>query len=101
MKNHITIDDAIATLNSALELDRGAISELVAQRVKCNLALADHPTVQVQSTQDDSHALVGVLGLINGLFGVADDGSGPIAASIDGKGVISEFVRFRNQACES
>lgn len=75
-KSSVTVDDAIALLNEAVALDRPAMAALLANRVPCNDALADHPTIQVQAQHGGYH--VGLLGIINGLFGVDDEGKGPI-----------------------
>jgi len=65
----ITVDEAIAVLNRALEHDREAVSAVLLNRVPCNEALADDPTVQVSITDGGSSTL-SALGLLNGLFGV-------------------------------
>ena len=70
-----TVDDLIAFLNQALETDPAAISTLFRRRVACNLAMADHPTIQVHSD-----FTVGPLGLLNGLFGIREDGYGHLTA---------------------
>lgn len=75
-KLSITVDEAIALLNEAVALDRPAMAALLANRVPCNEALADHPSIQVQAQHGGYH--VGLLGIINGLFGVDDEGKGLI-----------------------
>lgn len=72
----ISIDDAITYLNELIALDKPAIAALIANRVPCNEALANHPTVQVSKQNDGYH--VGMLGILNGLFGVDDTEWGPI-----------------------
>lgn len=87
-------------LNSALELDRNAIACLIANRVPCNQALAEHPTVQVGAQHGGFN--VGMLGILNGLCGVYDDGPkkgwGAIAAEFeddpDGKDRFRTLSRF-------
>lgn len=66
------VDDVIKFLNELLELDRPAIAALIANRVPCNEALGMHPTVQVGAQHGGYH--VGLLGILNGYFGVFDDG---------------------------
>src|SRR6185503_13533022 len=110
LPNVVTVDDAIAFLNLALGLDRKAITELVDHRVVCNLALGDHPTIQVGWWPKDGSPLgpgraytddgttelrVGLLGLLNGLFGTNKDGWGFITAEVDDQGVISGFMRTK------
>jgi hypothetical protein len=80
----ISLDDAIVFLNEALALDPEGITRLVNARVPCNLALADHPTIQcgVVSLGPLAHE-VGLLGILNGLFGIRDDGWGHIAVAYE------------------
>lgn len=86
----------IEFLNSALTLDRRAISNLVDHRVGCNVALADHPTIQVGTDKSNNTHEVGILGLLNGLCGVVEggdkDGWGHITAVVENdKVTIREF----------
>lgn len=76
MREIITIDDAIAVLNEMLDADVAATAALLANRVPCNSTLSDHPGIQVQS-QHGAY-FVGLMGVINGLFGTYSDGWGPI-----------------------
>lgn len=84
------VDQMIDYLNELIELDRPAIAALIANRVPCNQALADHPTVQVHQQNDGFH--VGLLGIINGFFGVNDNGWGPITVVFE-DGNLRGFVR--------
>ena len=90
MTNYVSISQAIELLNSCLTLDRGAVTRLVDCRVQCNERLADHPTVQVGSSK--SGYVVGLLGIINGLFGVDEKGWGGICAVVADDGLIEKFV---------
>jgi len=82
----ISVDHAVEVLNEALKADAEVISRLVNQRLPCNDVLANHPTIQVAphvvKEGDFAYANyeVGLLGIINGLFGVDDKGWGFIAA---------------------
>lgn len=88
MSTAITIDDAIEYLNGLIELDKTAISFILSARFECNIALADHPTVQATSHYGGS--FVGVMGIINGLFGVDNRSYGLIRYVMqDG-----ELIRF-------
>jgi hypothetical protein len=87
-------------LNQVLVLDRAGISELFSKRVECSEQLAAHPTVQVSSK--DGKDTVGMLGLINGMFGVFDDGTkknwGPIYCEVDeDTNLISSFGLVVNE----
>jgi hypothetical protein len=86
--------EVVRILNEALATDVQAISALVAARVPCNEALADHPTIQVGT--HDGVTKVGILGIINGFFGIGEDGYGAIEANLNQEsGLIVEFrLRF-------
>lgn len=75
----------VSLMNDLFALDREAVNDLVGHRVMCNEALANHPTVQVQ-TQDGYHE-IGLLGILNGLCGVYEEGPkaqwGCISAEFD------------------
>jgi hypothetical protein len=86
----ITPEDAVELLNDALICDRDAISRLVQKRISCTHGLADHPTIQCRETQARRFS-VGVLGIINGLFGVDSRGYAPITAVYDDDGGLVEF----------
>ncbi len=73
---------AVNLLNEAMGLDPVAIEALIEQRVPCNQALGDHPTIQCLSEQPDE-CLLGMLGILNGICGVDEKGWGPIAAVYD------------------
>jgi len=99
IKETITVDDVIALLNGMLECDQKATEALVEGRVLCNQIMADHPTVQVQETGHNFE--VGLLGVINGMFGIDDQGWGPIAAQYEGDsaenlGLLIGFERAEN-----
>jgi hypothetical protein len=99
IREQITIEEAIGFLNQMVLIDPDATRALVETRVPCNQAMADHPTLQVQVAPDESF-LVGVLGLLNGIFGVDDEGWGPIAAcyevvcpihgKVEGNGIVGD-----------
>jgi len=109
----ITIEDALTVLNRMLAADPVATQKLVQGRVPCSDALAEDPTVQVYSTpiynikpgkmgrhvgevvgQDHK---VGLLGVINGMFGKDEDDWGPIAAVYDDDtGKLQRFTRLHN-----
>lgn len=83
IKQTITIDEAIAFLDSLVKIDPGAMAALINARVPCNDAMRDHPTVQVAANKDGSNARVGFLGIMNGLFGADENHCGAIAAYYD------------------
>lgn len=82
----ITPADAIAVLNRVHAADPHVMAKLIEQRVLCNRAVADDPTVQVGAPpgKPDGPFEIGLLGILNGIFG-ADErtGYGPISAFWD------------------
>ncbi|APU88927.1 hypothetical protein Rctr197k_121 [Virus Rctr197k] len=91
-----TLDETIAFLNEVLALDPAAVTRLVETRVSCTEALADHPSVQVQDHKTGTPS-VGLLGLLNGLFGADEENWGAIAALFEDDG---RLVRFERSSIE-
>lgn len=81
IKESVTIEETIQLLNEFVLLDPEAMRDLLDSRVECNEAVSNHPTIQVSALFDSYK--VGLLGVLNGLFGVASDGYGAIAAVYD------------------
>ena len=93
MEFEITPQDAIDVLNRMLQTDREATLELFNLEVPCNEGIGDDPTIQVgPSYLDDTPLVVRPLGVINGLFGVGEDGFGPIAMYFDREGRLECFM---------
>lgn len=69
-------------LNEAARLDPVAMRILVSTRVACNDSLLDHPTIQA-GRDALKNGEVGLLGILNGIFGTFDDGYGCIEAIVD------------------
>lgn len=94
MRETVTINEVIEILNEAIKLDTPAIAALIANRVPCNEGLADHPSIQCGSQHGGYW--VGMLGVINGLFGVDEHGWGAIASVFeeDGSPDGRRLVRF-------
>lgn len=92
MIKKLDINYTINFLNSLIEADKDAIAKLLDARVSCNDELANHERVQVQETKDGCK--IGVLGIINGLFGIhKESGNGYIAAVYDKRGNFYNFTR--------
>lgn len=89
MKESITIDEMIDYLNELIEKD-SSIRHLLDIRIHCNEETYNHPTVQVGP--HGNIYMVGFIGIINGMFGVYDNGMGPIAVEMD-NGQIIKFSR--------
>ena len=82
----------VVLLNGMLKQDHQAIQCLVDNRIPCNAKLANHDTVQTLMT--DNGFSVGVLGVLNGMCGVTEDGLGHIMATYtdDSIPVLTGFV---------
>jgi len=86
----VTVEQAVTVLNEALALDPKAIGALLATRISCNAELSEHPTVQV-CEDAPGKTTVGILGLLNGIFGVTSKGNGFIKASLSDSGAVESF----------
>lgn len=75
-----SVDEVIALLNDAVRLDRNAIEALVESRVECNMALGKHETIQCLCKPDATKCKVGLLGVLNGIFGISETGWGIVTA---------------------
>jgi len=78
MKESISSQDVCELLNEFLKLDSECANKLFSYREKCNEKIIGHPTIQVG--QNDK---VGFIGLLNGMFGVREDGRGSVCIEID------------------
>lgn len=77
LKESVTRDEVIVILNEAVKADQSTMSALVQTRIPCNEALDAHPTIQTGPQG------VGILGILNGFFGISADGWGGIVANIE------------------
>ena len=91
----VTVEQTIKLLNEMLAIDPEATQALIDSRVNCNEALADHATIQVQQYEGDDHPKVGIIGVLNGMFGIDDEGWGPICCHINDEGKILKFDRTK------
>jgi hypothetical protein len=93
----ITAEHVVKILNEALALDYDAVYALVENRVP-TAKFIDHPTIQVMKQVNPNaphynEYVVGLIGILNGLFPVSSDGYGVFAAkysSIDDR--LIEFI---------
>lgn len=90
-RGSVTVDEAITLLNEAVQRDPDAIETLLESHVPCNALLAQHPTIQCWLV--DRKPRVGLLGILNGLFGVDEYRYGPIMSVHDGAGRLLRFAR--------
>lgn len=98
IKESVTIQEVIDLLNSAIEKDREAMTELCKTRVKVNDELAEHPTIQAHCYNSDGEEIddcsVGLVGIVNGIFGVDEKLYGCIGAVYDDDDRLIEFRRI-------
>ena len=81
---------AVNVLNRIHEKDPTVLPSLIAYRVPCNEWLADDPTVQVRPSPEGTE--VGLLGVLNGIFGVVPfKKHGYIAANYDDEHQLISF----------
>lgn len=86
----LKVVDLLTSIHAA---DPAALAALVATRVPCNRALADHPAIQVDETDD------GFLGALNGLCGVDRGGRGAVAVLVEEDGAVTG-VQLLEERCE-
>lgn len=99
IKESITVQDACDLLNEYLSLDYPSCSRLITHRVNCNKAISDHPTIQTKDFPGRSKWRVGVLGLLNGMFGADDNSVGAISYELDPEGRIVHFLPTPERKC--
>lgn len=93
LKETVTQQEAIDFLNELLKIDRETVQKLIKNRIICNKDLAYHSTVQVQ--RNGNNYVVGLLGILNGLFGTDDAGYGAIASLENSDGTILRFEKYK------
>ena len=96
IRESITVDQALEVLNRAVDSDREAIQNLIDCRVCCNDKLSADPEIQV-GIYHIGKPTVGVLGLLNGLFG-EQEGWGAICAFFEYKCSRDESHCVANEA---
>lgn len=96
MKNKVSIQDVINLLNDIHLKDPDAANDLLNARVRCNEEIANHSDIQV-GEDEEGFPVVGILGILNGLFGVDERGRGAICVKGAGAtGRIDCFDWFPN-----
>jgi hypothetical protein len=91
LKETVSAQDVCDLLNELLLLDPICVNNLISNRVECNESIANHPTAQVHQYIDDESPKIGLLGVLNGLFGTGEDGRGILFCEVDLIGRIKEF----------
>lgn len=92
LKKSVTARNVVSLLNEALKLDPKCIEKLVSNRVRCNDSIAAHPTIQVHRYKKDKFYSVGIIGILNGIFGIRKDKMGAICVEFDDN---DKLVKFR------
>jgi hypothetical protein len=85
IKDTITKEWVVKILNDLLETDTACINTLFKMRVPCNEDLANHPTCQIRSHENEDGSVwysVALGGIINAFFGTNDKGYGCIARQL-------------------
>ncbi|MDF1666286.1 MAG: hypothetical protein P1V97_31345, partial [Planctomycetota bacterium] len=90
MKLQITPDQACEFLNELLKKDQEFVKSLVSTRFKCQGSLAFDPNLLCLYSSDFSAAYAGFLGVLNGLFGIDENGQGCISVFVE-EGEIKRF----------
>ncbi len=97
-KRIITTDEVISYLNYLLEIDPLTVSRFLQIRIACSEELAKSSVHVVMD--DDAHPFVGLLGILNGLFGYVGRGPlselGAIGTLTDKRGLIKAFIRVED-----
>jgi len=97
IRESVTIQDVIDYLNKMLQVDPDLMAMFVNTRFDLNKPLDDYPQ-EIQVMQSAKPAL-GIIGLLNGLFGTIEDGPqkgwGPLMIAMDKSNhfILHEFVR--------
>ena len=90
VKPSITPQDAVDLLNTMLRLDPSGTAVLIGVRQPVNEALALGTEIAIHGTPEGI-LMAGLLGVINGLFGMREDERGCITAIYDSSGVLDRF----------
>lgn len=91
LKPSVTPQEVCDLLNELLKLDYDCVRKLLSYREVCNELVANHPTVQVQQHSGDEFPTVGIVGILNGLFGTTEEGMGALCYEIEDDGTILGF----------
>ena len=93
LKKQVSSKEVIDYLNQLLKTDRLAVETLFNIRVLCNGRMAKHPTVQV--AKFFQRYAVGIVGIINGMFGADKNGWGCIGMDLYKSNKIKKFRLVR------
>lgn len=85
--------DAVEVLNRAVKHDPEGMLKLVEHRVPAVPGMLNDPAIQCLRSTPGAAPEVGMLGILNGIFGVRPDGTGWIVACFDDTG--SKLLGFK------
>lgn len=99
----VSAEHAVNVLNEAHKLDPVAIEKIVDSPAFCNKELTEHSTIQCGSMKqiypnEKEVFTIGLTGLLNGIFGVDENGQGPIARKYTEHGEFAGFCINTNLA---
>lgn len=95
VKQELGLQEMVDRLNDMLVVDPVAVNALFNTRIMCNKAFGGHPAVQTAAYGGKGGpCCVGIIGIINGLFGADEDGWGHFAVEVD-DGAITKFIVTR------
>ncbi|MBD3261403.1 MAG: hypothetical protein GF334_06915 [Candidatus Altiarchaeales archaeon] len=102
IKNEVTVQDVCNLFNEIIAKDPRCAEDLIEARVQCNNVILNHPTIQVRQSCEDQYPKVGLLGFLNGLFGISENGMGALCAVYDDDGNLqslqpTDTVEFTDQ----
>ncbi len=96
----VSINTILNLLNEAFKIDPEFMQNLITTRFPCNKTFTDHPTIQVHCYGDSSveQPKAGFLGILNGMLGIDENISGPIAANFDEDQKLMGFILTNTEA---
>lgn len=98
MRTDITVKQTIELLNTLVEMDRKAISSCFSARQACNETISSHKDIQTAFNKSLEVSTLGILGILNFLFGSVPTGKfqgwGQIVALKDDNGQITKFAHI-------
>lgn len=93
MPDRALAEKVVGLLNELFNADPAAARALLACRVPCNQAIADHPAIVVAQDESGAGFTLGLVGLLNGLLPPRNPGDPAVAASYDE--ATDELIGFR------
>ena len=98
MKESVSPQDVCDLLNDMVQKDKDCVITLINSRGVCNELIAGHPFIQVLQDDENGPYKIGLLGVLNGLFGIDSEGYGAIVMYIDAETKKIEFkTNLENQ----